>query len=100
MDTHKSHRRTLTHQQAYLFNPITLIGHRLQEPGSLQRISSRRRKRPRPTRQDTTESEDDGGRSQQTPRWNPRLSPHRGHSRTILEVIVSGGRERPPETRV
>ncbi|CAL8376844.1 unnamed protein product [Gadus morhua 'NCC'] len=62
---------------------------RLQEPGSLQRISSRRRKRPRPTRQDTTESEDDGGRSQRTPRWNPRLSPHRGHSRTILEESVS-----------
>ncbi|CAL8384846.1 unnamed protein product [Arctogadus glacialis] len=62
---------------------------RLQEPGSLQRISSRRRKRPRPTRQDTTESEDDGGRSQRTTHWNPRLSPHRGHSRTILEESVS-----------
>ncbi|CAL8327061.1 unnamed protein product [Lota lota] len=62
---------------------------RLQEPGSLQRISSRRRKRPRPTRQDTTESEDDGGRSQWTPRWNPRLSPHRTHSRTILEESIS-----------
>ncbi|KAK0134106.1 hypothetical protein N1851_030327 [Merluccius polli] len=62
---------------------------RLQEPGVLQRISSRRRKRPRLTRQDTTESEDDGGRSQRMPRWNPRLSPHRVHSRTILEESVS-----------
>ncbi|KAJ3585299.1 hypothetical protein NHX12_014020, partial [Muraenolepis orangiensis] len=52
--------------------------HTLQEPGGLQRISSRRRKRPRVTRQDTTESEDDGGRSQRAPpRWSLRLSPHR-----------------------
>lgn len=59
---------------------------RLQEPGSLQRISSRRRKRPRVSRQDTTESEDDGGRSHRSHRWNLRLSPDRAHSRTILEV--------------
>ncbi|XP_042367842.1 uncharacterized protein si:ch211-63p21.1 isoform X2 [Plectropomus leopardus] len=58
---------------------------RLQEPGSLQRISSRRRKRPRVARQDTTESEDDGGRSHRSHRWNLRLSPDRAHSRTILE---------------
>ncbi|KAM4536840.1 uncharacterized protein PAE49_021281 isoform 1-T2 [Odontesthes bonariensis] len=62
---------------------------RLQEPGSLQRISSRRRKRPRVARQDTTESEDDGGRSHRSHRWNLRLSPDRGHSRTILEESVS-----------
>ncbi|KAJ0055500.1 hypothetical protein NL108_003903, partial [Boleophthalmus pectinirostris] len=54
-----------------------------QEPGSLQRISSRRRKRPRIARQDTTESEDDGGHSNRTHRWNLRLSP--AHSRPILE---------------
>lgn len=59
---------------------------RLQEPGSLQRISSRRRKRPRVSRQDTTESEDDGGRSHRSHRWNLRLSPDRAQSRTILEV--------------
>ncbi|XP_019961806.2 uncharacterized protein [Paralichthys olivaceus] len=62
---------------------------RLQEPGSLQRISSRRRKRPRVARQDTTESEDDGGRSHRSHRWNLRLSPDRGRSRTILEESVS-----------
>ncbi|KAI9522148.1 hypothetical protein NQZ68_038784 [Dissostichus eleginoides] len=62
---------------------------RLQEPGSLQRISSRRRKRPRVARQDTTESEDDGGRSHQTHRWNLRLSPDRADSRTILEESIS-----------
>ncbi|XP_056156835.1 uncharacterized protein si:ch211-63p21.1 [Lampris incognitus] len=62
---------------------------RLQEPGSLQRISSRRRKRPRVTRQDTTESEDDGGRSHRSHRWNLRLSPHRAQNRTILEESIS-----------
>lgn len=62
---------------------------RLQEPGSLQRISSRRRKRPRISRQDTTESEDDGGRSHKSHRWNLRLSPDRTRSRTILEVGYS-----------
>ncbi|KAF7654668.1 hypothetical protein LDENG_00066290 [Lucifuga dentata] len=62
---------------------------RLQEPGSLQRISSRRRKRPRIARQDTTESEDDGGRSHKSHRWNLRLSPDRAQSRTILEESVS-----------
>ncbi|XP_046907697.1 uncharacterized protein si:ch211-63p21.1 isoform X3 [Hypomesus transpacificus] len=62
---------------------------RLQEPGSLQRISSRRRRRPRVTRQDTTESEDDGGRSHRSHRWNLRLSPHRAHGRTIQEESVS-----------
>ncbi|MEQ2290682.1 hypothetical protein AMECASPLE_005642 [Ameca splendens] len=62
---------------------------RLQEHSSLQRISSRRRKRPRVARQDTTESEDDGGRSHKTHRWNLRLSPDRAHSRTILEESVS-----------
>ncbi|KAK2862932.1 hypothetical protein Q5P01_002465 [Channa striata] len=62
---------------------------RLQEPGSLQRISSRRRKRPRVARQDTTESEDDGGRSNRSHRWNLRLSPDRAHSRTILEESIS-----------
>uniref|UniRef100_A0A3Q2NU29 Uncharacterized LOC105917915 n=1 Tax=Fundulus heteroclitus TaxID=8078 RepID=A0A3Q2NU29_FUNHE len=61
----------------------------LQEHSSLQRISSRRRKRPRVARQDTTESEDDGGRSHKTHRWNLRLSPDRAHSRTILEESVS-----------
>uniref|UniRef100_A0A3P8RPI9 Si:ch211-63p21.1 n=1 Tax=Amphiprion percula TaxID=161767 RepID=A0A3P8RPI9_AMPPE len=61
----------------------------LQDPGSLQRISSRRRKRPRVARQDTTESEDDGGRSHRTHRWNLRLSPDRAHSRTILEESIS-----------
>ncbi|XP_055085134.1 uncharacterized protein si:ch211-63p21.1 [Periophthalmus magnuspinnatus] len=60
---------------------------RLQEPGSLQRISSRRRKRPRVARQDTTESEDDGGHSNRTHRWNLRLSP--AHSRPILEESIS-----------
>lgn len=59
---------------------------RLQIVGSLQRISSRKRKRQRITRQDTTESEDDGGRSHRTHRWSLRLSPHRTHNRTILEV--------------
>ncbi|XP_058479566.1 uncharacterized protein si:ch211-63p21.1 [Solea solea] len=62
---------------------------RLHEPGSLQRISSRRRKRPRVARQDTTESEDDGGRSHTSHRWNLRLSPDRAHSRTILEESIS-----------
>ncbi|RVE60288.1 hypothetical protein OJAV_G00179570 [Oryzias javanicus] len=62
---------------------------RLQEPGTLQRISSRRRKRPQVARQDTTESEDDGGRSHKSHRWNLRLSPDRSHSRTILEESVS-----------
>ncbi|KAM3591224.1 uncharacterized protein V6R79_024842 [Siganus canaliculatus] len=62
---------------------------RLQEPGSLQRISSRRRKRPRVARQDTTESEDDGGRSHRSHRWNLRLSPDRAKSRTILEESIS-----------
>ncbi|XP_074479911.1 uncharacterized protein LOC141760745 [Sebastes fasciatus] len=62
---------------------------RLQEPGSLQRISSRRRKRPRVARQDTTESEDDGGRSHRSDRWNLRLSPDRADSRTILEESIS-----------
>ncbi|XP_015260118.1 PREDICTED: uncharacterized protein LOC107104600 isoform X2 [Cyprinodon variegatus] len=62
---------------------------RLQEHSSLQRISSRRRKRPRVARQDTTESEDDGGRSHKSHRWNLRLSPDRAHSRTILEESVS-----------
>lgn len=62
---------------------------RLQEPGSLQRISSRRRKRPRIARQDTTESEDDGGRSHRSHRWSLRLSPHRAHNRTLLEESVS-----------
>uniref|UniRef100_A0A3B3I8M4 Si:ch211-63p21.1 n=1 Tax=Oryzias latipes TaxID=8090 RepID=A0A3B3I8M4_ORYLA len=61
----------------------------LQEPGTLQRISSRRRKRPQVARQDTTESEDDGGRSHKSHRWNLRLSPDRSHSRTILEESVS-----------
>ncbi|XP_076018593.1 uncharacterized protein LOC143010247 [Genypterus blacodes] len=55
----------------------------------LQRVSSRRRKRPRVARQDTTESEDDGGRSHRSHRWNLRLSPNRAHSRTILEESVS-----------
>lgn len=62
---------------------------RLQIAGSLQRISSRKRKRQRITRQDTTESEDDGGRSHRTHRWSLRLSPHRTHNRTILEESVS-----------
>lgn len=62
---------------------------RIQEHSSLQRISSRRRKRPRVARQDTTESEDDGGRSHKSQRWNLRLSPDRAHSRTILEESVS-----------
>ncbi|XP_068444036.1 uncharacterized protein si:ch211-63p21.1 [Clinocottus analis] len=79
---------------------------RLQEPGPLQRISSRRRRRPQVARQDTTESEDDGGRSHRSHRWNLRLSPDRAHSRTILEESVSQVRplvicrpdaERPPE---
>ncbi|XP_068611774.1 uncharacterized protein si:ch211-63p21.1 [Brachionichthys hirsutus] len=62
---------------------------RLQESGSLQRISSRRRKRPRVARQDTTESEDDGGRSHGSDRWNLRLSPDRAHGRAIPEESVS-----------
>ncbi|KAM9834542.1 uncharacterized protein si:ch211-63p21.1 [Syngnathus typhle] len=62
---------------------------RLQEPGSLQRISSRRRKRQRLARQDTTESEDDGSLSHASRRWNLRLSPDRTHSRTILEESIS-----------
>uniref|UniRef100_A0A1A8IGQ8 Uncharacterized protein n=2 Tax=Nothobranchius kuhntae TaxID=321403 RepID=A0A1A8IGQ8_NOTKU len=62
---------------------------RLQDASTLQRISSRRRKRPRVARQDTTESEDDGGRSQRSHRWNIRLSPDRAQSRTILEESVS-----------
>ncbi|XP_034412836.1 uncharacterized protein si:ch211-63p21.1 [Cyclopterus lumpus] len=79
---------------------------RLQEAGPLQRISSRRRKRARVARQDTTESEDDGGRSHRSPRWNLRLSPERAHSRTIPEESVSQVRPlvvgrpdaaRPPE---
>ncbi|XP_066579109.1 uncharacterized protein LOC136768694 [Amia ocellicauda] len=62
---------------------------RLQEAESLQRISSKRRRRQRITKQDTTESEDDGGRSHRVHRWNLRLSPHRTHSRTIEEESVS-----------
>ncbi|XP_062416453.1 uncharacterized protein si:ch211-63p21.1 [Pungitius pungitius] len=63
---------------------------RHQEPGPLQRVSSRRRKRPRVARQDTTESEDDGGgQSCRTHRWTLRLSPARAHSRTIPEESVS-----------
>uniref|UniRef100_A0A1A8QN28 Uncharacterized protein n=1 Tax=Nothobranchius pienaari TaxID=704102 RepID=A0A1A8QN28_9TELE len=62
---------------------------RLQDASTLQRISSRRRKRPRVARQDTTESEDDGGRSHRSHRWNIRLSPDRAQSRTILEESVS-----------
>ncbi|XP_024909534.1 uncharacterized protein LOC103385824 [Cynoglossus semilaevis] len=62
---------------------------RLHESGSLQRISSRRRKRPRVARQDTTESEDDGGKNHKPQRWNLRLSPDRAHSRTILEESIS-----------
>ncbi|XP_023695312.1 uncharacterized protein [Paramormyrops kingsleyae] len=62
---------------------------RLPETGPLQRISSRRRRRQRVPRQDTTESEDDGGRSHRVHRWNLRLSPHRTHGRTILEESVS-----------
>ncbi|KAL2079173.1 hypothetical protein ACEWY4_024917 [Coilia grayii] len=62
---------------------------RLQVSGALQRISSRKRKRQRVTRQDTTESEDDGGRSHRSHRWNLRLSPHRAQSKTILEESVS-----------
>ncbi|XP_041925305.1 uncharacterized protein si:ch211-63p21.1 isoform X2 [Alosa alosa] len=62
---------------------------RLQVAGSLQRVSSRKRKRQRITRQDTTESEDDGGQTQRTHRWNLRLSPHRTHNKTILEESVS-----------
>ncbi|XP_061922968.1 uncharacterized protein si:ch211-63p21.1 [Entelurus aequoreus] len=62
---------------------------RLQEPGSLQRISSRRRKRQRMARQDTTESEDDGGRSHGSHRWTMRLSPDKSQSRTILEESIS-----------
>ncbi|XP_057711386.1 uncharacterized protein si:ch211-63p21.1 [Corythoichthys intestinalis] len=77
---------------------------RLQEPGSLQRISSRRRKRQRLARQDTTESEDDGGLSHASHRWNLRLSPDRTHSRTILEesisqvrpLIISRSKQREP----
>ncbi|XP_061664672.1 uncharacterized protein si:ch211-63p21.1 [Syngnathoides biaculeatus] len=62
---------------------------RLQEPGSLQRISSRRRKRQRLARQDTTESEDDGGLARAAHRWNLRLGPDRTRSRTILEESIS-----------
>ncbi|XP_058240955.1 uncharacterized protein si:ch211-63p21.1 isoform X2 [Hemibagrus wyckioides] len=62
---------------------------RLQVVGSLQRISSRKRRRQRVTRQDTTESEDDGGQSHRNHRWSLRLSPHRSPSRTILEESVS-----------
>ncbi|CAL9694877.1 unnamed protein product [Knipowitschia caucasica] len=62
---------------------------RLQEAGSLHRISSRRRKRPRISRQDTTESEDDGGHSHRTHRWNLRLSPSHSHSRPIMEESIS-----------
>ncbi|KAF4071479.1 hypothetical protein AMELA_G00273790 [Ameiurus melas] len=62
---------------------------RLQVVGSLQRISSRKRRRQRVTRQDTTESEDDGGQSHRNHRWSLRLSPHRSPNRTILEESVS-----------
>ncbi|KAK1792630.1 hypothetical protein P4O66_012574 [Electrophorus voltai] len=62
---------------------------RLQDVGSLQRISLRKRKRQRIARQDTTESEDDGGWCQRTHRWSLRLSPHRPHNRTILEESIS-----------
>ncbi|TSY83970.1 Kelch-like protein 33 [Bagarius yarrelli] len=62
---------------------------RLHVVGSLQRISSKKRKRQRVTRQDTTESEDDGGQSHRNHRWSLRLSPHRSPSRTILEESVS-----------
>ncbi|XP_063043373.1 uncharacterized protein si:ch211-63p21.1 isoform X2 [Engraulis encrasicolus] len=62
---------------------------RVQVSGSLQRISSRKRKRQRITRQDTTESEDDGGKCQKPHRWNLRLSPHHAQSKTILEESVS-----------
>uniref|UniRef100_A0A3P8WZQ7 Si:ch211-63p21.1 n=1 Tax=Cynoglossus semilaevis TaxID=244447 RepID=A0A3P8WZQ7_CYNSE len=67
----------------------------LHESGSLQRISSRRRKRPRVARQDTTESEDDGGKNHKPQRWNLRLSPDRAHSRTILEFQESISQVRP-----
>nr|XP_015201577.1 PREDICTED: uncharacterized protein LOC107077249 isoform X2 [Lepisosteus oculatus] len=62
---------------------------RLREAESLQRISSKRRRRQRITKQDTTESEDDGGRSHRVHRWSLRLSPHRTHNRTIEEESVS-----------
>ncbi|XP_064198212.1 uncharacterized protein si:ch211-63p21.1 isoform X3 [Anguilla rostrata] len=62
---------------------------RLQGGSPLQRMSSRRRRRQRLARPDTTESEDDGGRSHRTHRWSLRLSPHRTHNRTILEESVS-----------
>ncbi|XP_035280415.1 serine/threonine-protein kinase Nek4-like isoform X4 [Anguilla anguilla] len=62
---------------------------RLQGGSPLQRMSSRRRRRQRLARPDTTESEDDGGRSHRAHRWSLRLSPHRTHNRTILEESVS-----------
>ncbi|XP_035280430.1 uncharacterized protein LOC118231076 isoform X1 [Anguilla anguilla] len=61
---------------------------RLQGGSPLQRMSSRRRRRQRLARPDTTESEDDGGRSHRAHRWSLRLSPHRTHNRTILEVLL------------
>ncbi|XP_028649392.1 uncharacterized protein si:ch211-63p21.1 [Erpetoichthys calabaricus] len=62
---------------------------RLQETQPLQRVSSKRRRRPRIVKQDTTESEDDGGRNQRTHRWNLRLSPHHGPNKPIIEESIS-----------
>ncbi|XP_062865099.1 uncharacterized protein si:ch211-63p21.1 [Trichomycterus rosablanca] len=62
---------------------------RLQVVGSLQRVSSRKRRRQKIARQDTTESEDDGGQSHRSHRWSLRLSPHRTPDKPILEESVS-----------
>ncbi|XP_060772901.1 uncharacterized protein si:ch211-63p21.1 isoform X3 [Neoarius graeffei] len=78
---------TLT-SAAHGISPLDLWS-RLQVVGSLQRISSRKRRRQRVTRQDTTESEDDGGQSHRNHRWSLRLSPHRSPNRTILEESIS-----------
>ncbi|XP_078473678.1 uncharacterized protein LOC144735131 isoform X2 [Lampetra planeri] len=50
---------------------------RLLDASGLQRTSSRRRRRMKPVRQDTTESEDDASAVVKRPRWSLRLSPHR-----------------------
>ncbi|XP_038631945.1 chromobox protein homolog 8-like isoform X2 [Scyliorhinus canicula] len=62
---------------------------RLRESEILHRTSSKRRRRPKLVKQDTTESEDDSGRHSERPhRWNLRLSPQK-ESRPSAEESVS-----------
>ncbi|XP_067870563.1 polycomb group protein Pc [Heterodontus francisci] len=62
---------------------------RLRDTEILHRTSSKRRRRPKIVKQDTTESEDDCSRHRERPhRWSLRLSPQR-ETRSIAEESVS-----------